>query len=215
MLTCLIPCLNIDFANPLKDSETSDMGKIRKNTATLVGYARVSSVGQSLQVQLDKLAHCDKIFQEKKSGVSDKRPRLKACLEYVREGDVLAVTRLDRLARSTLHLCQIADELNNKRVALQVLDQNINTGDATGRLLFNMLGAIAQFETEIRAERQMDGIQKAKERGIEFGRKKKLTADERNELQRRRRKGDLIRELMKDYGLSKASVYRYLAERVA
>ena len=188
------------------------MGKTKKNTSTLVGYARVSSVGQSLQVQLDKLSNCDKIFQERKSGTTDRRPRLKACLEYVREGDVLAVTRLDRLARSTLHLCQIADELSTKKVALLVLDQNINTGDATGRLLFNMLGAIAQFETEIRAERQMDGIQKAKERGIEFGRKKKLTVDERIELQNRRRKGDLIKVLMKDYGLSKASIYRYLDE---
>ena len=92
------------------------------------------------------------------------------------------------------------------------MDQNINTGDATGRLLFNMLGAIAQFETEIRAERQMDGIQKAKERGIEFGRKKKLTDNERIELQNRRREGDLIKDLMRDYGLSKASVYRYLDE---
>lgn len=73
-----------------------------------VGYARVSSVGQSLAVQLEKLACCDKIFQEKQSATSGKRLRLEACLEYVREGDTLVVTRLDRLARSTLHLCQIA-----------------------------------------------------------------------------------------------------------
>ena len=131
----------------------------------LVGYARVSSVGQSLDVQLDKLKHCHKVFQEKQSGASGKRPRLQACLEYVREGDALVVTRLDRLARSTLDLCQLADALARKQVNLQVLDQSIDTADATGRLLFNMLGAIAQFETELRAERQMDGIQKAKERG--------------------------------------------------
>ena len=142
----------------------------------LIGYARVSSVGQTLDVQLDKLKHCDKVFQEKKSGASSKRPRLKACLEYVREGDTLVVTRLDRLARSTLHLCQIAAELERKKVGLQVLDQNIDTTDATGRLLFNMLGAIAQFETEIRAERQMDGIRKAKERGVKFGKKKEVIA---------------------------------------
>jgi len=77
--------------------------------------------------------------------------------QYVREGDTLVVTRLDRLARSTLHLCQIADELEQKQVDLRVIDQNINTADATGRLLFNMLASIAQFETELRAERQMDG----------------------------------------------------------
>ena len=176
----------------------------------LVGYARVSSVGQSLDVQLDKLNHCDKIYQEKKSGASDKRPQLGACLEYVREGDSLVVTRLDRLARSTLHLCQIADGLKRKGVNLQVLDQNIDTSDATGRLLFNMLGAIAQFETEIRAERQMDGIQKAKERGVRFGRQRSLTEEQVAELRKRREEGELIKTLMQDYGISKATIYRYL-----
>ena len=176
----------------------------------LVGYARVSSVGQSLDVQLDKLGHCDKIYQEKKSGASGKRPQLDACMEYVRDGDTLVVTRLDRLARSTLHLCQIADELKRKGVNLQVLDQNIDTGDATGRLLFNMLGAIAQFETEIRAERQMDGIQKAKQRGVRFGRRKSLTDEQIAELRKRREEGELVKALMQDYDVSKATVYRYL-----
>lgn len=176
----------------------------------LVDYARVSSIGQTLDVQLDKLKHCDKIFQEKKSGASGKQPRLEACLEYVREGDTFVVTRLDRLARSTLHLCQVAAELERKQVALQVLDQNINTNDATGRLLFNMLAAIAQFETEIRAERQMDGIQKAKERGVKVGQRKKLNQQQIAELKGRRKEGVLIKTLMKDYGISKASVYRFL-----
>lgn len=178
----------------------------------LVGYARVSSVGQSLDVQLDKLSHCDKIFQEKKSGATDRRPRLATCLEYVREGDTLVVTRLDRLARSTLHLCQVGESLQQKKVNLHVLDQNIDTSNATGRLLFNMLGAIGQFETEIRAERQMDGIQKAKKKGVKFGRKKSLTPEQITELRKRRLNGDLIKDLMKDYALSKASVYRYLRQ---
>ena len=176
----------------------------------LVGYARVSSVGQSLDAQVAKLGHCDRVFQEKQSGAAGTRPRLAACLEYVREGDTLVVTRLDRLARSTLHLCQIAEELARKRVHLQVLDQHIDTSDATGRLLFNMLGAIGQFETELRAERQMDGIQKAKERGVHFGRKQKLTRAQILELQHRRHQGTRIKTLMHDYSLSKVSVYRYL-----
>ena len=191
------------------------LSKGQKDHRTRVGYARVSSVGQSLDVQLDKLGHCHKVFREKKSGASDNRPRLKACLEYVREGDTLVVTRLDRLARSTLHLCQIAAELERKGVNLQVLDQNIDTGDATGRLLFNMLGAIGQFETEIRAERQMDGIQKARARGVRFGRSKSLTEKQTDELRRKREQGVLIKTLMKEYGLSKASVYRYLGETEA
>jgi DNA invertase Pin-like site-specific DNA recombinase len=84
----------------------------------------------------------------------------------VRQGDTLVVTKLDRLARSTLHLCQIAAELERKQVDLQVLDQNINTKSATGRLLFNMVGAIAQFETEIRAERQREGFRKPESEGL-------------------------------------------------
>ena len=183
---------------------------LSKEHRTLVGYARVSSVGQSLDIQLGKLKDCHKIFQEKKSGASDQRAALKTCLEYVQEGDTLVVTRLDRLARSTLHLCQIAAALERKGVSLKVLDQNIDTGSATGRLLFNMLGAIAQFETELRAERQMDGIQKAKEQGIRFGRNKSLTDDQTAELRQKREQGRLIKTLMKEYGLSKASIYRYL-----
>lgn len=177
-----------------------------------VGYARVSSIGQSLEMQLDKLKSCRKVFQEKKSVAGGKRPQLEACLEYVREDDTLVVTRLDRLARSTLHLCQIADELKRKGVELEVVDQNINTADATGRLLFNMLGAIAQFETEIRAERQMDGIKKAKEKGVRFGAARKLTETQITEMREKRGNGVLIKMLMKEYGLSKASIYRYLGQ---
>jgi DNA invertase Pin-like site-specific DNA recombinase len=105
--------------------------------------------------------------------------------------------------------------LEHKQVNLQVLDQNINTTDATGRLLFNRLGAIAQFETEIRAERQMDGIQKAKERGVHFGCKKRLTVQQIAELRDPWDQGALIKALMKEYGLSKASVYRYLSSTVS
>lgn len=176
-----------------------------------VGYARVSSVGQSLDVQRDKLQHCEKLFQETHSGAAGPRPQLRACLDYVREGDTLLVTRLDRLARSTLHLCQIAEALAQKQVHLQVLDQHLDTSDATGRLLFHMLGAIAQFETELRAERQMEGITKAKARGVQFGRTKQLTRAQIAELQERRAQGVRIKTLMQDYHLSKASIYRYLS----
>jgi DNA invertase Pin-like site-specific DNA recombinase len=159
----------------------------------LVGYARVSSVGQSVDVQLEKLKDCKKIFQEKKSGTSHKRSQLAACLEYLREEDISVVTRLVRLSRSTLPLCQITDELKRKNVELQVIDQNINTGNATGRLLFNMPGAIAQFETEIRAERQTDGIAKAKRKGVRFGARRKLTSEQIKELQKKRKDGILIK----------------------
>ncbi len=176
-----------------------------------IGYARVSSTGQNLEVQLQKLNGCDRIYEEKISGTNQKRPKLEECLNYVREGDTLVVTRLDRLARSTLHLCQIAKELESKKVHLQVLDQSIDTGSATGRLLFNMLGAIGQFETEIRAERQADGIKNALENGVKFGREAILSDEQLKELKEKRKNNVLIRTLMTEYGLSKTSVYRYLS----
>lgn len=176
-----------------------------------VGYARVSSRGQSLEVQLSRLRDCDKIFEEKCSGVDSKRERLQACLDYVREGDTLIVTRLDRLARSTLHLCQIAELLQKKGVTLVVRDQHIDTETSAGRLLFNMLGAIGQFETEIRAERQSEGIAKALSKGIKFGRKSTVSAKQIQEIKDKRAQGMLIRELMKEYNFSRSSIYRLLS----
>ena len=112
--------------------------------------------------------------------------------------------------RTPAHLCQIAETLKQKGVDLVVLDQNIDTSDATGRLLFNMLGAIGQFETEIRAERQMDGIKKAKDRGVQFGKRPALSEDQIVELRKKRTAGMLIKDLMAHYSLSKATIYRYL-----
>jgi DNA invertase Pin-like site-specific DNA recombinase len=180
-----------------------------------VGYARVSSTGQSLDVQLAKLRDCDRLFQEKRTGTTAERPALKACLGYLREGDTLVITRLDRLARSTLHLTQIADQLKRKGVELRVLDQAIDTTTPTGRLMFNMLSAIAEFETEIRKERQLDGIEAAKGKGVAFGRKAKLTPAQVEAMKARRAAGALIKDLMREYGLSKASVYRLLGESTA
>jgi DNA invertase Pin-like site-specific DNA recombinase len=178
----------------------------------LVGYARVSSVGQSLEVQLAKLQHCERLYQEKRSGTSDQRPELRACLDFVREGDTLVVTKLDRLARSTLHLCQIAETLARKGVHLDVLDQAMETRSPTGRLLFHILGALAEFETALRKERQLEGIAHTKRRGVQFGQQPRLTPAQVAEVQQRRREGVLIKTLMQDYHLSKAAIYRYLAQ---
>jgi len=180
---------------------------------SIVGYGRVSSIGQSLDVQKSKLKaySCDKIFLDKHSGTTADRPKLKEIRNYVRRGDSLVITKLDRLARSTYHLTQIAEELKEKGVNLVVLDQNIDTSTPTGKLLFNMLASIAEFETEIRKERQMEGIAKAKEKGVQFGRKSKLSDEQIKELRRERYGGLKISELMSKYSISKASVYRLLA----
>lgn len=184
-----------------------------------IGYARVSSTGQSLEIQIQKLMAygCNEpdgeIFQEKKSGSNmDNRPELRSCLRHVRKGDTLIITKLDRLARSTLDLAKIADDLKSKGVDLVVLDQAIDTSTPTGKLLFSMLGAIAEFENAIRAERQADGITKAKDNGVKFGAKSKLSPKQLTEMRQKRNDGVLIKTLMADYGLSKASVYRLLNE---
>lgn len=180
---------------------------------SVVGYARVSTIGQSLDVQTDKLSQygCENIYKEKRSGTTAERPELIAVLNYVRKGDILVITKLDRLARSTYHLTQIAENLKQKNVELVVLDQNIDTSTPTGKLLFNMLASIAEFETEIRKERQMEGIAKAKDKGVRFGAKAKLSDEQLVEMRKKRTDGILIKDLMSYYKLSKASVYRLLA----
>jgi DNA invertase Pin-like site-specific DNA recombinase len=179
-----------------------------------IGYARVSTIEQHLDVQLAKLtqAGCEPIFQEKRSGTDDARPVLAECLRYVRTGEALVVTRLDRLARSLHHLCTIARDLNQRGVHLVVLEQQIDTSTPSGELHFHMLGAIAQFENRLRHERQMEGIAAAQARGVHFGRKHALTPAQVIEVQHRRAQGVLIKELMREYRLSKAALYRYLAQ---
>jgi DNA invertase Pin-like site-specific DNA recombinase len=147
------------------------------NIAT-VGYARVSSVGQSLDVQLEKLKDCDKLFKEKRSGVGTGRPALKQCLDFVREGDTLLVTKIDRLARSTSDLYCILSQLAEKGVSFKVMDDPaIDTTSRTGKLVMGILALIAEFENDIRRERQMDGIKKAQDRGVRFGRKPLLVPE--------------------------------------
>ena len=180
-----------------------------------IGYARVSSYGQSLDVQFEKLKHCDRVFKEKQSGRStDKREQLSLCLDYVRDGDTLVVTKLDRLARSTRDLLNILNALEEKKVKLHVIDQQIDSSTPTGMLLVTMLGAIASFENDLRKDRQADGISLARKNGVKFGRKKALTETQVQELRQKRTDGLLIKDLMEHYSLSKASVYRALGDGV-
>lgn len=186
-----------------------------KLTGKRVGYARVSSFGQKLDVQLDKLKHegCDKVFSEKLSGKkADNRPELMRCLDYVREGDVLFVTKLDRLARSVIDLHRISQQLEANGVGLKVIDQPIDTTTPTGRLTFSLLGAVAEFENDLRKERQLEGITKAKEQGVKFGPKQRLTDEQVEQL-----KAALLADperskasIAKEFGIARSSVYRYI-----
>jgi len=181
---------------------------------TLVAYIRVSSTGQSLEVQRDKMlvlgVEPDHIFEEKRSGVDSNRPALKEALRFARKGDTFVVTKIDRLARSATDLLNIVNELKAKGVAFKVTDQDIDTGSPAGRAMLQMLAVFAEFETAIRSERQMDGIAKAREQGVRFGRKVQATDDVVSEIRRMRGEGLLIKDIMKATGLSKATVYRAL-----
>ena len=177
-----------------------------------VGYARVSSTGQDLAVQLEKLAGCDKVFKEKRSGVDTGRPELKRCLEYLREGDTLLVSKIDRLARSTSDLYRIVSQLADKGVSFKVIDDpSIDTSSRTGKLIMGILALIAEFENDIRRERQMDGIKKARERGTRFGRKPLLVPETIQQVRKLRKSGKTVPEIMRQTSLSKASVYRALS----
>lgn len=178
----------------------------------LIGYARVSSVGQNLDSQLEKLKDCDKIFEEKRSGVDSTRPELQRCLEYLREGDTLVVTKIDRLARSTADLYKIVTKLADKGVPFKVIDDPmIDTTSRTGKLVMGILALIAEFENDIRRERQMDGIARARERGVKLGRKLLLTEEMIAEIRELRKAGETVPEIMRRTRVSKASVYRALS----
>ncbi|MED5547401.1 MAG: recombinase family protein [Pseudomonadota bacterium] len=178
----------------------------------LVGYARVSSSSQSLDVQHDALADAgaEKIFSEKVSGRStDGREQLTMALDFVREGDVLVVTRLDRLARSVGDLHRIVETLTAKGVEFRCLTQpGVDTDSSTGRLMLAMLGAVAAFENDIRLERQREGIEKAKLAGKYRGRKPTIDPGRVKELhQTGMGPAAIARELQ----IARASVYRALA----
>ena len=167
-------------------------------------------------MQLEKLtAHgidpCA-IYSEKVSGTKSNRRELQKCLHALDTGDVLVVTKLDRLARSTLDLHKILEFLNKKGVGFRVLDQAIDTTTPMGKLVFGILASIAEFETELRKERQIEGIAKAKDKGVKFGRSSKLSEQQIEELREKRAAGVPVKDLMAAYGLSQPSVYRLLQE---
>ena len=176
-----------------------------------IGYARVSTVGQSLEEQRDKLtrADCSKIFEEKLSGKKRDRPELERMLEYVRAGDTLIITKLDRLARNTLHLHTIAEELERKSVDFVVLDQpQIDTTSSLGRLLFSVLGAVASFERDLINERTEEGKVRARAKGVKFGRTPKLSSQRLADLRARFAAGISRGILAKEFGLTRSSIYR-------
>lgn len=180
---------------------------------SIVGYARVSSSSQNLDLQLEQLdaAGCEKVFAEKMTGTSrSDRQALAECLDWVREGDTLVVTRLDRLARSGRDLHDIIAQLSAKQVGFRCVQQGaVDTTTSMGKLILGILGAVAEFETDIRKERQREGIERAKAAGVYKGRKRAVDADQVRTL---RDQGLGATDIATELGIGRASVYRALKD---
>jgi DNA invertase Pin-like site-specific DNA recombinase len=179
----------------------------------LYGYARVSTLDQDLGLQRAalKAAGCGVIRAETASGTRrDGRTELRVLLDFVRPGDTLAVTRIDRLARSLKDLQDIVHELKAKGVALRATEQPVDTGTAAGKAFLDMLGVFAEFETNLRRERQLEGIRAAKARGIYKGRKPRIDAAEVRRLREQEKLGPAA--IAKRLGIGRASVYRVLGK---
>jgi DNA invertase Pin-like site-specific DNA recombinase len=182
---------------------------------SIIGYARVSSSDQGLGVQEEALqaAGCSIIRSEKRSGTAIKgRDQLQTVLDFIHAGDVLVVTKLDRLARSVGDLSRIVETLAEKGASLRVLNANIDTSTASGKAFLGMLGVFAEFETNLRRERQLEGIAKAKKAGVYKGRPASIDAAA---VRRLKDEGNGATEISKALEVSRASVYRVLAGKVS
>jgi DNA invertase Pin-like site-specific DNA recombinase len=180
---------------------------------TVIGYARVSTTDQDLSIQETALraAGCDVIRAEKQSGTSTQgRAELRTVLDFIGKGDVLLVTRVDRLARSIGDLQDIVRTLKAKGASLRATEQPIDTSTAAGKCFLDMLGVFAEFETNLRRERQLEGIAKAKAAGIYKGRPASIDGARVREL---KAQGLGPTEIAKALKIGRASVYRVLEER--
>lgn len=178
-----------------------------------IGYARVSTIDQDLALQLDALrgAGCERVFEDKESGAKAERPGLAAALDYARAGDVLVVWRLDRLGRSLPDLVRVVADLEGQGIGFESTQEKIETGSATGKLVFHVFAALAEFERGLIGERTRAGLAAARARGKKGGRKglapekiaaiRRLAADKNNSV------GDACKAL----GVSRATFYKYAA----
>jgi DNA invertase Pin-like site-specific DNA recombinase len=179
----------------------------------LIGYARVSTQDQTLNLQKDALVKlgCNKIFTDTASGAKAERTGLNEALEYVREGDTLVVWRLDRLGRSLKHLIETISQLDTRKIGFKSLTENIDTTTSGGKLIFHIFGALAEFERNLIRERTNAGLQAARARGRKGGRPKSLTGKKTAMAQALYNdKNNTVDEICKTLNVSRATLYRYI-----
>jgi len=182
----------------------------------LIGYARVSTQDQTLDLQLDALkkAGCDKILTDKASGSSAERQGLDQALDQLRSGDILVVWRLDRLGRSLRHLIDTITALNDRGVGFQSVTEHIDTTTSGGKLIFHIFGALAEFERDIIRERTQAGLQAARSRGRLGGRPKLKPSAKKVEMARKlyASKSLSVAEICRSLNISRATLYRYIKQ---
>jgi DNA invertase Pin-like site-specific DNA recombinase len=179
----------------------------------LIGYARVSTDDQNLDLQKDALiqAGCKKILEDYQSGAKAERPGLRLALDYAREGDTLVVWRLDRLSRSLKDLIEMVNLLESRGIALKSLHESLDTSSSSGKLIFHIFGALAEFERNLIRERTQAGLQAARARGRKGGRPKTLDADKRAlAVQLYEGKKHTVKQICKMMGISKPTLYKYV-----
>lgn len=181
----------------------------------LIGYARVSTDDQNLHLQRDALqqAGCIKLYEDRLSGAKAARPGLQQVLEVARKGDVLVVWRLDRLGRSLKDLIQLTETLKERGIGLQSLQESITTTSSSGQLIFHLFGALAEFERNLIRERTQAGLAAARARGRKGGRPKALNPAKQQLVVKLYNERQLtIEEICRMMGISKPTLYSYLAE---
>jgi DNA invertase Pin-like site-specific DNA recombinase len=184
--------------------------RLRQNGGKLVGYARVSTDDQDCAIQIEKLHQlgCHKTYADKSTGKNVNRVQLQQCLDYLREGDVLAFTRVDRLGRSLKDLVTISDELRKKGVGLFIVQQNLDTSTPIGQMFYAMLGIMSEFEYHLKRERQTEGISRAKNLGKYKGRKP-LPSNIREQVMELLAQNVSPSKIATELGIGRTSVYKY------
>lgn len=180
-----------------------------------IGYARVSTENQSLDLQVDNLkkAGCEKIFSDVASGAKSERPGLKEALNYVRKGDVLVVWKLDRLGRSIKHLIEVVNDLKEKEIGFKSLQESIDTTTPGGKLIFHIFASLAEFEREIIRERTKAGLAAARARGKLGGRPKSLNDSEVKMLVKLHNDPTVkIDDICNQFNISRPTMYRYIRQ---
>jgi DNA invertase Pin-like site-specific DNA recombinase len=179
---------------------------------SMLGYARVSTQGQDLTAQIEalKAAGADTIFREKVSGVRADRPQLAKLMASLKAGDIVVVTKLDRLGRSTRELLELIERISKAGAAFRSLGDPLwDTSSSQGRLLSTLLAAIADFERDLIRERTGEGRKRAMAAGVKFGRKRKLSDYQRNEAIKRRANGETLKAIAQSYGVDLSMISRF------